>query len=269
MGANLCVGSVLSLASVVPSYRNWNARHSLRSAPTTRTNNNLPFAFTRKLRQLHVIDFIITWRSSMTGFDVLILLFIVIALYCVVTWTNKPKDYNSEETGHRTTPTPISRDVAPRQRQSYASAPPKPISATTAGKKIPSRVDHAPPPPIPSSMELLGKAYVIDGDTIVVSKIKVRLAGIDAPELDQPWGQKSKWEMVRLCKGQAIRVELTGETSYDRLVGTCYLPDGTDIGAEIIRSGLALDGGRYSKGKYRHLEPDGIRRKLKFYGHWR
>tara|TARA_R110002124_G_scaffold268718_1_gene436490 strand:+ start:768 stop:1124 length:357 start_codon:yes stop_codon:yes gene_type:complete len=118
-------------------------------------------------------------------------------------------------------------------------------------------------------MRLLGKAYVIDGDTIIVSKIKVRLAGIDAPELDQPWGQKSKWEMVRLCKGQAIRVELTGETSYDRLVGTCYLPDGTDLGAEIIKSGLALDGGRYSKGKYRHFEPAGVRNKLKFYGHWR
>lgn len=128
---------------------------------------------------------------------------------------------------------------------------------------------HAPPPDIPASRRLKGKAYVIDGDTIIVNKIKIRLAGIDAPELDQPWGQKSKWEMVRICKGQILRVELTGETSYDRLVGTCYLPDGSDIGAELIKAGLALDGGYYSKGKYRHLEPTGIRQKLKFYGHWR
>jgi endonuclease YncB( thermonuclease family) len=110
---------------------------------------------------------------------------------------------------------------------------------------------------------------VIDGDTIVVSKIKVRLAGIDAPELDQPWGQKSKWEMVRICKGQVLRVELTGETSYDRLVGTCYLPDGRDIGAEIVKAGLALDGGHFSKGKYRHLEQPDMRAKLKRYGNWR
>ena len=153
------MGSVLSLTTVVPSYRNWNACQSVRSPPATRININFPFAFTLKLRHLHVIDFILKWRFCMTGFDVLILLFIVIALYCVVTWTNKPKDYNSEEVGHCTTPAPMSRDVAPGQRHSYASAPPKPISATTAGKKIPSRVDHAPPPPIPSSMELLGKAY--------------------------------------------------------------------------------------------------------------
>lgn len=129
-----------------------------------------------------------------------------------------------------------------------------------------SGVDHAEPPPFPLSMLLEGPAYVIDGDTIVVRKIKIRLAGIDAPELDRPWGQKSKWEMVRICKGHVIRVELTGDTTYDRLVGTCYLPDGTDIGAEIVKAGLALDGGYYSEGKYRHLEPAGIRRKLRPYG---
>lgn len=127
-------------------------------------------------------------------------------------------------------------------------------------------VEHAPPPPIPASLEIRGRAYVIDGDTIAINRIKIRLAGIDAPELDRPWGQKSKWQMVKICKGHEIHVKLTGETSYDRLVGTCYLPDGTDIGAEIIKAGLALDGGYYSEGKYRHLEPNGIRRKLKPYG---
>lgn len=119
---------------------------------------------------------------------------------------------------------------------------------------------------MPVSKALKGRAYVIDGDTIIASKVKVRLAGIDAPELDQPWGQKAKWEMVRLCKGQTISVNLTGETSYDRLVGTCFLPDGTDLGAEIIKAGLALDGGHFSAGKYRHLEPEGIRKKLSRYG---
>lgn len=127
-------------------------------------------------------------------------------------------------------------------------------------------IDHAPPPPFPVSMLIEGRAYVIDGDTIRIGKTKIRLAGIDAPELDRPWGQKSKWEMIRICKGHRIRVELTGDTSYDRLVGTCFLPDGTDIGAEIVKAGLALDGGYYSKGKYRHLEPAGVRRKIRPFG---
>ena len=116
--------------------------------------------------------------------------------------------------------------------------------------------------PIPMSMEIRGPCYVIDGDTIRIGKTKIRLAGLDAPELDEPYGQKSKWAMVQICKGHQIRVALSGEQSYDRLVGTCYLEDGTDIGAALIKQGLALDGGHFSKGKYRHLEPSGIRWKL-------
>lgn len=77
-----------------------------------------------------------------------------------------------------------------------------------------------------------------------------------------PWGQKSKWALLEICKGQTITVKLDGERSYDRLVGTCFLPDGRDIGAEIVKAGLALDLPHFSGGKYRHLEPEGARRKL-------
>jgi endonuclease YncB( thermonuclease family) len=110
---------------------------------------------------------------------------------------------------------------------------------------------------------LSGKAWVIDGDTIVIGTTKVRLAGIDAPELDQPFGRKSKWAMVDICKGQVITAELTGEWSHDRLVGTCYLPDGRDIGGELVRRGLALDWPTFSGGRYRHLEPAGVRRRMR------
>jgi endonuclease YncB( thermonuclease family) len=39
---------------------------------------------------------------------------------------------------------------------------------------------------------LSGKCFVIDGDTICIGKVGIRLAGIDAPELDHPWGKKAK-----------------------------------------------------------------------------
>lgn len=189
--------------------------------------------------------------------------FLIIAglIFCLFLLNRRPPppDHPGKETPAKPAKENQTQPIqtAPPQRQ----APHRPVPA--------KEVDHAPPPDIPTSRELRGKAYVIDGDTIVVSKIKIRLAGIDAPELDQPWGQKSKWEMVRICKGQVIKVELTGETSYDRLVGTCYLPDGRDIGAEIIKAGLVLDGGHFSKGKYRSLEPPGVRNRLKHYGRWR
>jgi len=113
------------------------------------------------------------------------------------------------------------------------------------------------------SHEISGKCHIIDGDTIIIRGTKVRLAGVDAPELNEPFGQKSKWAMVSICKGQVITARLNGETSHHRLVGTCFLPDGRDIGAELIQQGLAVDWGFFSGGKYRCLEPMGTRRKLR------
>ena len=109
---------------------------------------------------------------------------------------------------------------------------------------------------------LQGKCYVIDGDTIVIGDIRIRLAGIDAPELDQPWGKSAKFAMIRLCKGKVITAHILEGESYDRIVARCFLPDGTDLSAALVEQGLALDWAKFSGGAYRHLEPVGIRRKL-------
>ena len=63
-----------------------------------------------------------------------------------------------------------------------------------------------------------GYAHVIDGDTIKIRGMKIRLAGINAPELDQPYGVKSKYELVKIVKGKTVYVVLDGTTSYDRIV---------------------------------------------------
>ena len=119
-----------------------------------------------------------------------------------------------------------------------------------------------PAPTAPDGTILRGRCWVIDGDTIVINNIRLRLAGIDAPELDHPWGQQSKWAMVKLCKGQTVTARLKPELSYDRIVAECFLPDGRDLAAELVRIGLALDWPKFSGGKYRHLEPEDARRKL-------
>ncbi|MGP9821989.1 thermonuclease family protein [Salinarimonas sp. NSM] len=109
---------------------------------------------------------------------------------------------------------------------------------------------------------LRGRCWVIDGDTIVIDGVHIRLAGIDAPELDHPWGNQSKWAMVKMCRGKMITAHIQPEISYDRVVAECYLPDGRDLSAELVRCGLALDWPKFSGGKYRHLEPPDVRRKL-------
>ncbi len=109
---------------------------------------------------------------------------------------------------------------------------------------------------------LVGKAWVIDGDTIVIDSIHIRLAGIDAPELDQPFGQKSKWALVRLCRGRQVTATIRPELSYDRVVAECRLEDGTDLAEALVREGLALDWPHFSDGCYARFEPAGVRRRL-------
>jgi endonuclease YncB( thermonuclease family) len=109
---------------------------------------------------------------------------------------------------------------------------------------------------------LKGQCWVIDGDTIIINKVRLRLAGIDAPELDHPYGQKAKWALVQLCKGHVVTAHIKPELSYDRVVAECFLPDGRDLAAELVRVGMALDWSKFSGGKYRHLETEEARRKL-------
>lgn len=135
----------------------------------------------------------------------------------------------------------------------------KPKSGTTTRAEA---FDAATAHPVKLPRVLEGPAYVTDGDTITVQKTQVRLFGIDAPELNHPYGKKAKWAMVHLCKGHRIRVEITDEDEYGRTVGKCFLPDGRDLSAELVKQGLAIDWPKFSGGKYSHLEVAGIRKKL-------
>lgn len=109
---------------------------------------------------------------------------------------------------------------------------------------------------------LEGPAYVTDGDTITIQKTQIRLYGIDAPEMNHPYGKRAKWAMVHLCKGQCIRAEVTDVDAHGRTVAKCFLPDGRDLSAELVKQGLAIDWPKYSGGQYSHLEVAGIRKKL-------
>jgi len=152
---------------------------------------------------------------------------------------------------------PDRRPAAPPRQSVSPTKYTRPISNQTLPKPVTPSTASAPNS-LPQT--ITGKCYVIDGDTLQIGKMRLRLAGIDAPEMEHPWGKKAKWELVRLCKGQVITAELEPSTSYDRVVATCLLPDGRDLSAEMVKAGLALDWPKFSGGKYRHLEPKGVRK---------
>lgn len=149
-----------------------------------------------------------------------------------------------------------------------SSRPTPPIRSEQTPRVVPlpqrKVEDRGAPDRTPSPTVLKGKCYVVDGDTITISGTSIRIAGIDAPELDHPWGKKAKSAMFELCKGKVVTAVIQSGLSYDRTVAKCYLEDGTDLAAEMVKQGLALDWPKFSGGAYRHLEPEGIRKK-----HWR
>lgn len=100
-----------------------------------------------------------------------------------------------------------------------------------------------------------GPARVIDGDTIEIDGTRIRLAGVAAPERNEPGGPEATETLRQIIDGRPVRCSLTGERTYNRQVGTCWI-DWQDIGAALIIRGKARDCPRYSDGTYALIEPD-------------
>ena len=84
---------------------------------------------------------------------------------------------------------------------------------------------------------------VTDGDTVRVldaskTEHKVRLAGIDAPETNQAFGQKSKEALSALVAGQQVEVNWHKRDRYGRKVGK-IIDDGRDVNLAQVRNGMA------------------------------
>ena len=106
---------------------------------------------------------------------------------------------------------------------------------------------------------LSGKVVSVhDGDTITIltekEQIKIRLFGIDAPELKQAYGKKSKQFLSNLIAGQIVEVKENGNDRYGRTIGTISL-NGEDINAQMVENGYAWAYRRFSK-KYAPQESE-------------
>ena len=84
---------------------------------------------------------------------------------------------------------------------------------------------------------------VQDGDTVTILdsarvQHRVRIAGIDAPEKSQPYGEVSKQSLARLVRGQHVEAHCPKRDRFGREVCSVFL--GTrDVGLEQVRGGYA------------------------------
>jgi endonuclease YncB( thermonuclease family)/DNA-directed RNA polymerase subunit RPC12/RpoP len=106
--------------------------------------------------------------------------------------------------------------------------------------------------------EIEGRASVIDGDTIEIGGVRIRLWGVDAPEGKQrcyrrgkPWrcGTSSANGLAASVGTRTVTCTEKTRDRYGRIVATCKV-GGEDIGAGLVSNGWALDYKRYSKGAY-------------------
>lgn len=92
---------------------------------------------------------------------------------------------------------------------------------------------------------------VHDGDTITAldetnTQRRIRLQGIDAPELGQPFGRVSRDRLAALVKGKTATMHGHGNDRYGRLLASVDI-DGDDMGHRLVAEGLAWHYVRYSK----------------------
>lgn len=93
---------------------------------------------------------------------------------------------------------------------------------------------------------LAGAAVALDGDTLRVTRdgkpLKIRLYGIDAPEMSERAGWLARAEVDRLIGlGGRVQCQIKPEPDrYGRAIGQCFAGKSTDIGLALIEAGHAI-----------------------------
>lgn len=123
-----------------------------------------------------------------------------------------------------------------------------------------SSARNAPLPPT-----IAGRVVgVIDGDSLRVLDAarvqhEVRLAGIDAPEHDQPFSQRAKQNLSRLTMNRPVRVDVQKRDRYERIIGNVWVtppdlpcqaepcPKTLDVGRAQLTVGLAWHYKQYAQ----------------------
>ena len=104
----------------------------------------------------------------------------------------------------------------------------------------------------PNGRALEGRAQVTDGDTIRIGETRIRLKGVDAPEMEQrctrsrrsyACGETARQALIELVSGETVRCRASGRDRYKRVLARCTV-DGRDVGAQMVEAGWAVSYGR-------------------------
>lgn len=116
------------------------------------------------------------------------------------------------------------------------------LAVILAAAFVAARLDPLPPP-------FTGEARASDGDSLWVGDRRVRILGIDAPELDQvcwradgaewPCGRDARALLAELLAAGPVACEPHGQDRFGRTLARCSA-GAADVGAWLVESGLAI-----------------------------
>jgi micrococcal nuclease len=130
-------------------------------------------------------------------------------------------------------------------------------SRPQAQPKRPAATSKPRPPaslPMPAKPEPSAPVWrvvsVRDGDTLRAidqgkTERKVRLVGIDAPEIGQAFGTKARDGLTAIVKGKSVEVHADSEDRYGRTLARLVV-GGQDVNLAMVAEGLAWHFTRYS-----------------------
>ncbi len=91
---------------------------------------------------------------------------------------------------------------------------------------------------------------VSDGDTVTLqiqdSTIKIRLAGIDAPEIKMPHGPQAKAHLAALVLGKQVQAIAQKKDRYGRTIATLML-NTKDVNLAMLQAGMAWHYKQYER----------------------
>ena len=114
------------------------------------------------------------------------------------------------------------------------------------------------------AQEIIGIPKIVDGDTVYINNYKIRLEGIDAPEMkqkckkpflqimffnfqkDYDCGLISKKKLIQKIGNKPVKCILLGKDRYKRYLAKC-LKDSLDLNRWMVRNGYAVAYRKYSK----------------------
>jgi micrococcal nuclease len=117
--------------------------------------------------------------------------------------------------------------------------------------------------------QITGKVVgVHDGDTFTLLtkenvQYKVRLHGVDCPELKQDFGKVCKKYTSDVIFNKTVKVEYSKKDRYGRIVGIVILPNGKILNEELLRYGYGWHYLKYDTNpKWTKLETEAKEAKL-------